>query len=102
MPFAIFPLSLSLNHRTLAEGGLVMPHKAKKKDRRDKDRTEPVVLPDVAAEPHPIVTVPEMPVDNDPDGEPTPAVDAPEDAPVGDYVRQIQLEFEEQQEEGKV
>jgi hypothetical protein len=79
-----------------------MARKTKKAGRANKQRTEPVVLPDVATEPHPIVTVPETAVISDLDGEPTPAVDTPEDAPVGDYVRQIQLEFEEQQEEGKV
>ena len=69
---------------------------------KKKGRPEPVVLPDVATQPHPIITVPEMPVDNDPDDEPISPVDASEHAPVGDYVRQIQLEFEEQEEEGKV
>jgi hypothetical protein len=60
---------------------------------------EPVVLPDVATEAHPIVTVPAEPTP----GEPTLApVDASEDAPVGDYVRQIQMEFEEQEDEGKI
>jgi hypothetical protein len=79
-----------------------MARKTKKTGRANKLRTEPVVLPDVATEPHPIVIVPETAIDSDPDAEPTPAADAPEDAPVGDYVRQIQLEFEDQQEDGKV
>ncbi len=63
------------------------------------DRTEAEILPDVATEAHPIVTVPAEPISE----EPTPApVDAPEDAPVGDYLRQIQMEFEEQEDEGKI
>jgi hypothetical protein len=63
-------------------------------------RTEPVVLPDVATEAHPIVTVPSEPAIEE--LAPVPAVDASEDAPVGDYVRQIQMEFEEQEDEGKI
>ncbi len=64
-------------------------------------KVEPIVLPDVATEAHPIVTLPDEPATLDPD-EVLPVADASEDAPVGDYVRQIQLEFEEQQEEGKL
>jgi hypothetical protein len=79
-----------------------MADQAKRKREKKKRPSEPVVLPDVATQAHPIVTVPEVPVDNDPDDEPISPVDASEDAPVGDYVRQIQLEFEEQQDEGKV
>jgi hypothetical protein len=63
------------------------------------DRTEPVVLPDVATEAHPIVLVPAEPAVEE--NAPVP-VDASEDAPVGDYVRQIQMEFEEQEDEGKI
>jgi hypothetical protein len=79
-----------------------MADQARKKRQATKGPPEPVVLPDVATQPHPIVIVPEMPVENDPDDEVISSVDASEDAPVGDYVRQIQLEFEEQEEEGKV
>ena len=68
-----------------------------------QQRVDAVVLPDVATPSHPIIDIlPDVPVDNDLES----AVDLPtetaEDAPVGDYVRQIQLEFDEQQEEGKV
>jgi hypothetical protein len=79
-----------------------MADKVKKKDHPAKERTEPVVLPDVATQAHPIVIVPEIALDNDTDDEANAPVDTPEEAPVGDYVRQIQLEFDEQQEEGKV
>jgi hypothetical protein len=82
-----------------------MTQKAKKNSGLVKDRSqpfEPIVLPDVATQAHPIVTIPDLPVTSAVEDQPPHLMDMPEDAPVGDYVRDIQLEFEEQQEEGKI
>jgi hypothetical protein len=79
--------------------------KSKKNSGPVKDRSqpfEPIVLPDVATQPHPVVTNPDGPVINTVEDQPPHFIDMPEDAPVGDYVRDIQLEFEEQQEQGKI
>jgi hypothetical protein len=59
----------------------------------------PLVPPDAAAQPHPSADAADLPAINDPDGEPNPPKGT---SPLGDYVREIQLEYEEQQEEGKL
>jgi hypothetical protein len=82
-----------------------MTQKANKKSGLVKDRSqpfEPIVLPDVATQAHPIVTIPNVPVPSAVQDQPAHFIDMPEDAPVGDYVRDIQLEFEKQQEQGKI
>jgi hypothetical protein len=82
-----------------------MTQKAKQKSGLVQDRSQPfdpIVLPDVATQAHPIVTIPDLPVTSTVEDEPPHLMDMPGDAPVGDYLRDIQLEFEEQQEEGKI
>ncbi len=71
---------------------------------KSRTRTvDPVVLPDVATQAHPIIDIPaDLPLANDLEAAEDISQETPEDAPVGDYVRQIQLEFDEQNEEGKV
>jgi hypothetical protein len=83
-----------------------MTDKTMKPNPTVKSRTrlrEPMVLPDVATQAHPTVEIPlDLSVENDLEQAEDLPKDTPEDAPVGDYVRQIQLEFDEQQEEGRI
>jgi hypothetical protein len=78
-----------------------MAENARNKSRSNPDHKDPLILPDVATEPHPVVIVPEEPLPDLADAPPI-LVGADENAPVGDYVRQIQFEYEAQQEEGKL
>jgi hypothetical protein len=57
-----------------------------------------LLLPDVATRPQPSSDA-DLPVANGPDGEQTPHGAT---SPPGDYVREIQMEYDEQQEEGRL